>query len=157
MEIIQILMFSVIKFIFFTCFFFFISIYLFVLFFQTNELEHSNFSLSSYYEESLEDTSFGSELSKPRSIDSDNELEASHLEMNSHQKLFPQQYCLRWKYHTNNMQVMFSQWLERESFCDVTLACEGRTIRAHKVSINFKYLLGFINVYLSFLLNESCN
>jgi len=45
----------------------------------------------------------------------------------------PQQYCLRWKYHHNNLQVMFSQLLERESFCDVTLASEGKLLRAHKV------------------------
>lgn len=28
---------------------------------------------------------------------------------------------------------MFSQLLDRECFCDVTLACEGRTLRAHRV------------------------
>lgn len=44
-----------------------------------------------------------------------------------------QQYCLRWKYHHSNLQIMFAQLLERESFCDVTLACEGKTLRAHKV------------------------
>ncbi|XP_049810121.1 protein abrupt isoform X2 [Schistocerca nitens] len=56
--------------------------------------------------------------------------------MNTHQRMLPQQYCLRWKYHHNNLQVMFSQLLERESFCDVTLACEGRTLRAHKVVLS---------------------
>lgn len=45
----------------------------------------------------------------------------------------PQQYCLRWKYHHSNLQAMFSQLLERECFCDVTLACEGKTLKAHKV------------------------
>ncbi|XP_063222442.1 uncharacterized protein LOC134530981 isoform X3 [Bacillus rossius redtenbacheri] len=55
--------------------------------------------------------------------------------MNS-QKMLSQQYCLRWKYHHNNLQVMFSQLLERESFCDVTLACEGKTLRAHKVVLS---------------------
>jgi hypothetical protein len=59
--------------------------------------------------------------------------------MNSQQKMLPQQYCLRWKYHHNNLQVMFSQLLERESFCDVTLACEGKTLRAHKVSVGRTY------------------
>jgi hypothetical protein len=34
---------------------------------------------------------------------------------------------------------MFSQLLERESFCDVTLACEGKTLRAHKVSLDRTY------------------
>lgn len=47
-----------------------------------------------------------------------------------------QQYCLRWKYHHSNLQVMFAQLLERESFCDVTLACEGRTLRAHKIMLS---------------------
>ncbi|GLH00388.1 Protein tramtrack, beta isoform [Gryllus bimaculatus] len=56
--------------------------------------------------------------------------------MNMQQKMLPQQYCLRWKYHHNNLQVMFSQLLERESFCDVTLACEGKTLRAHKVVLS---------------------
>jgi hypothetical protein len=59
--------------------------------------------------------------------------------MNSQPKMLPQQYCLRWKYHHNNLQVMFSQLLERESFCDVTLACEGKTLRAHKVSSDRTY------------------
>ncbi|XP_024085151.1 transcription regulator protein BACH2-like isoform X2 [Cimex lectularius] len=47
-----------------------------------------------------------------------------------------QQYCLRWKYHHSNLQVMFAQLLERESFCDVTLACEGKTLRAHKMMLS---------------------
>lgn len=47
--------------------------------------------------------------------------------------MLPQQYCLRWKYHHSNLQTMFSQLLDRGCFCDVTLACEGRTIRAHRV------------------------
>lgn len=34
------------------------------------------------------------------------------------------------------VQVMFSQLLERESFCDVTLASEGRLLRAHKVVLS---------------------
>ena len=46
--------------------------------------------------------------------------------------MFPQQYCLRWKYHHSNLQTMFSQLLERQAYCDVTLACEGKTLRAHK-------------------------
>jgi hypothetical protein len=70
--------------------------------------------------------------------------------MNSQQKMLPQQYCLRWKYHHNNLQVMFSQLLERESFCDVTLACEGKTLRAHKVSSE---CLTYIKTYPLFHVN----
>ncbi|XP_067641488.1 longitudinals lacking protein, isoforms H/M/V isoform X2 [Eurosta solidaginis] len=47
--------------------------------------------------------------------------------------MLPQQYCLRWKYHHSNLQTMFSQLLDRGCFCDVTLACEGQLIRAHRV------------------------
>lgn len=50
--------------------------------------------------------------------------------------MFPQQYCLRWKYHHSNLQTMFSQLLERQAYCDVTLACEGKTLRAHKVVLS---------------------
>ncbi|KAK0159992.1 hypothetical protein PV328_007443 [Microctonus aethiopoides] len=50
--------------------------------------------------------------------------------------MFPQQYCLRWKYHHSNLQTMFSQLLERQAYCDVTLACEGQTLRAHKVVLS---------------------
>lgn len=47
--------------------------------------------------------------------------------------MMPQQYCLRWKYHHSNLQNMFSQLLDRGCFCDVTLACEGQTLKAHRV------------------------
>ncbi|XP_060524843.1 protein tramtrack, beta isoform isoform X2 [Cylas formicarius] len=50
--------------------------------------------------------------------------------------MLPQQYCLRWRYHHSNLQTMFSQLLERQAFCDVTLACEGRTIKAHKIVLS---------------------
>ncbi|CAG9765245.1 unnamed protein product [Ceutorhynchus assimilis] len=50
--------------------------------------------------------------------------------------MLPQQYCLRWRYHHSNLQTMFSQLLDREAFCDVTLACEGKTIKAHKIVLS---------------------
>ncbi|XP_066150568.1 protein tramtrack, alpha isoform-like isoform X1 [Euwallacea fornicatus] len=50
--------------------------------------------------------------------------------------MLPQQYCLRWRYHHSNLQTMFSQLLDRQAFCDVTLACEGRTIKAHKIVLS---------------------
>lgn len=31
---------------------------------------------------------------------------------------------------------MFSQLLEKESFCDVTLACDGQIIKAHKIVLS---------------------
>ncbi|XP_050312671.1 protein tramtrack, beta isoform isoform X2 [Anthonomus grandis grandis] len=50
--------------------------------------------------------------------------------------MLPQQYCLRWRYHHSNLQTMFSQLLDRQAFCDVTLACEGKTIKAHKIVLS---------------------
>lgn len=59
-----------------------------------------------------------------------------------------QQYCLRWKYHHNNLQTMFSQLLDRGCFCDVTIACEGRTLRAHRV------VLCACSTYFDAILNQ---
>ncbi|XP_034234347.1 protein tramtrack, beta isoform-like [Thrips palmi] len=51
-------------------------------------------------------------------------------------KMSAQEYCLRWKYHHSNLQQMFSNLLERECYTDVTLACEGKTLRAHKMVLS---------------------
>lgn len=61
---------------------------------------------------------------------------ATTLPATTSSNMFPQQYCLRWKYHHSNLQTMFSQLLERQAYCDVTLACEGKTLRAHKVVLS---------------------
>ncbi|XP_026825525.1 uncharacterized protein LOC105280993 isoform X2 [Ooceraea biroi] len=61
---------------------------------------------------------------------------SSSSSSSSSANMFPQQYCLRWKYHHSNLQTMFSQLLERQAYCDVTLACEGKTLRAHKVVLS---------------------
>ena len=42
-------------------------------------------------------------------------------------------YCLKWKYHPNNLLHMFNQLLLNETFTDVLVACEGKTIKCHKV------------------------
>jgi hypothetical protein len=44
-----------------------------------------------------------------------------------------QQYCLKWKFHQNNQQTMFAKLLQQQRFCDVTIACEGKLLQAHKV------------------------
>jgi hypothetical protein len=46
-----------------------------------------------------------------------------------------QQYCLKWKFHQNNQQTMFAKLLKKESFCDVTIACQEKLLRAHKVCL----------------------
>ena len=45
-----------------------------------------------------------------------------------------QQYCLKWNNHQSNLLRAFDRLLQSESFTDVTLACEGKSLRAHKVS-----------------------
>ncbi|KDR09650.1 Protein bric-a-brac 1 [Zootermopsis nevadensis] len=47
-----------------------------------------------------------------------------------------QQYCLKWKFHHSNQQTMFAKLLQKESFCDVTIACEEKLLRAHKLVLS---------------------
>lgn len=44
-----------------------------------------------------------------------------------------QQYCLRWNNHRTNLLTVFDQLLQNEAFTDVTLACDGATIKCHKM------------------------
>ncbi|KPJ10270.1 Protein bric-a-brac 2 [Papilio machaon] len=48
----------------------------------------------------------------------------------------PQQFCLRWNNYQSNLANCFDQLLQTESFVDVTLACEGRSLKAHKVVLS---------------------
>lgn len=64
--------------------------------------------------------------------------------------MLPQQYCLRWKYHHSNLQSMFSQLLDRGCFCDVTIACGGQTLKAHRV------VLCACSTYFDSLLTNCC-
>lgn len=45
----------------------------------------------------------------------------------------PPEVCLRWNSYHSNMQATFPSLLSNEQFVDVTLACEGRSIKCHKV------------------------
>uniref|UniRef100_A0A1A9UL91 BTB domain-containing protein n=1 Tax=Glossina austeni TaxID=7395 RepID=A0A1A9UL91_GLOAU len=47
-----------------------------------------------------------------------------------------QQFCLRWNNYQNNLTNVFDELLQNESFVDVTLACEGQSIKAHKVVLS---------------------
>ncbi|CAH0716633.1 unnamed protein product, partial [Brenthis ino] len=48
----------------------------------------------------------------------------------------PQQFCLRWNNYQTNLATCFDQLLQTESFVDVTLACEGQSLKAHKVVLS---------------------
>lgn len=47
-----------------------------------------------------------------------------------------QQFCLRWNNHQPNFISMFSSLLNSESLVDVTLAAEGKHLKAHKVVLS---------------------
>lgn len=47
-----------------------------------------------------------------------------------------QQFCLRWNNHQMNMLSVFDQLLQNEAFVDVTLACDGLSLKAHKVVLS---------------------
>ena len=57
----------------------------------------------------------------------------------SHTRLLPsrmeedQHFCLKWNNYQSNMTAVFDQLRENEAFVDVTLACEGSQLKAHKV------------------------
>ncbi|GLG99621.1 Protein tramtrack, beta isoform [Gryllus bimaculatus] len=49
----------------------------------------------------------------------------------------PQQFCLRWNnYQSSNLTNVFDQLLQSESFVDVTLACDGHSVKAHKMVLS---------------------
>ncbi|OQR73885.1 hypothetical protein BIW11_01062 [Tropilaelaps mercedesae] len=47
-----------------------------------------------------------------------------------------QQFCLKWNNHQSNMLSIFDQLLSSEHFVDVTLACDGLSVRAHKMVLS---------------------
>lgn len=47
-----------------------------------------------------------------------------------------QQFCLRWNNYKSNMVEIFDELLNDETFVDVTLACEGKTLKAHKMILS---------------------
>ncbi|CAD6237517.1 GSCOCG00002353001-RA-CDS [Cotesia congregata] len=69
-----------------------------------------------------------------------------------HNTTFPQQpteVCLRWNSYHSNMQNSFPSLLDSEEFVDVTLACEGRSLKCHKM------ILSSCSDYLAALLREN--
>ncbi|ODM95368.1 Protein bric-a-brac 2 [Orchesella cincta] len=58
----------------------------------------------------------------------------------------PQQYCLRWNNYQNNLTNVFDQLLQSEAFVDVTLACDGHSLKAHKMAVVEFMYRGEINV-----------
>lgn len=87
----------------------------------------------------------------------------------------PEQYCLKWNNFQSNLSNAFGSLLGTEDLADVTLTCEGISIKAHKlvlslcspyfrnvfkVSIFYKWLetnctLQFIELHPNDLINLS--
>ena len=44
-----------------------------------------------------------------------------------------QVFSLRWTHHQSNMLTVFDKLLASEAFTDVTLACDGGSIKCHKM------------------------
>lgn len=44
-----------------------------------------------------------------------------------------QQFCLKWNNYQSNMSEVFQNMLQNENLVDVTLACEGANLKAHKM------------------------
>ncbi|XP_016913998.1 uncharacterized protein LOC107998945 isoform X2 [Apis cerana] len=61
----------------------------------------------------------------------------------------PTEVCLRWNSYHSNMQNSFPSLLDSEQFVDVTLACEGRSLKCHKM------ILSSCSDYLADLLREN--
>lgn len=65
-----------------------------------------------------------------------------------------QQYNLKWTNHTNSILQVFAEKLMHEHLVDVTLACEGHFIRAHKVILAACSLYFDVSLASSFWLIE---
>ncbi|KAI1301748.1 Protein bric-a-brac 2 [Halotydeus destructor] len=62
-----------------------------------------------------------------------------------------QQFCLKWNNYQSNMSEVFQNMLMNENMVDVTLACEGDSLRAHKM-----VLAACSPFFQSLFLNNPC-
>ena len=71
------------------------------------------------------------------------------------------QFCLKWNNYQSNIVVALGNLKLDEDFVDVTLACEGRTIKAHRVVLSacssyFKHIFK-VSFFQTVLLSETVN
>lgn len=63
-------------------------------------------------------------------------MKSVNNDSNNNSKNNSQQFCLRWNNYQTNLTCVFDQLLQSESFVDVTLACDGNQIKAHKIVLS---------------------
>ncbi|KAG0445553.1 hypothetical protein HPB47_014007 [Ixodes persulcatus] len=51
-------------------------------------------------------------------------------------KTWSQQFCLKWNNHQSNVLVVFEQLISYEVLVNVTLACEGHSLKAHRMVLS---------------------
>ena len=59
-----------------------------------------------------------------------------------------QQFCLKWNNFQSNISDVFSTLLEKEVFSDVSIVCEGRILKAHKLLLSASSVY-FENIFSS--------
>ncbi|KAF0291212.1 Protein tramtrack, beta isoform [Amphibalanus amphitrite] len=47
-----------------------------------------------------------------------------------------EQFSLKWNNHTRHLVGVFESLLQAESLVDVTLSCEGQSLKAHKLVLS---------------------
>lgn len=54
----------------------------------------------------------------------------------SHKMADTQHFCLRWNNYQSSITSAFENLRDDEDFVDVTLACDGRSLKAHRVVLS---------------------
>lgn len=71
-----------------------------------------------------------------------------------------QHFCLRWNNYQSSITSAFENLRDDEDFVDVTLACDGRSLKAHRVVLSacspyFRELLKVRLIFLIFFIIDT--
>lgn len=69
-----------------------------------------------------------------------------------------QHFCLRWNNYQSSITSAFENLRDDEDFVDVTLACDGKSLKAHRVVLSacspyFRELLKVLKIIFKILSN----